>query len=421
MKSKYKIFMGMSNMAGYFTKLQSGFDKLGIDTFILDVTSDPFNYGVKQSCYIRYLRFLFSQRGKGILPYKLLSILLYKISLIPFFLWTLFKFDVFIFSFNMSFFRLMELPLLKLFKKRIIFIYLGSDSRPPYMSGIDINLKKSSLIQLINDSKNIKAKIKRVEKYADVIINSPASGQFHEKDFINWMCIGMPTNIEEYDKKENKINKINIVHAPSRPITKGTLTFLEILNRLKDKYDIEYIELVNKSNSEVIKALKQCDLVLDEVYSDIPVAGLSSEAAAFKKVSIVTGYYKNEINNDLPSKKYMIPSMYDIPENIEKNIIKLIENKDLRDDLGERMYKYILNNWSSLEVAKKFVLLIENRFPLEWIYNTKSNEYIYGYGISKNHLKDVYREIFEKYGIESFQLSHNERLLNEIKKFIKED
>ncbi|WP_263833679.1 glycosyltransferase [Sulfurospirillum oryzae] len=413
-----KIFMGLSNPAGYFTKLQVGFNELGLDSFVLDVSNDVFQYQKQYSIYVKILKKCFIQRTKGQLFYKFFFVLIYKLLLLPFFIFSLFRFNVFIFGTNKTFFRFVDLPILKLFNKKIIFVYFGSDSRPPYMSGIDLNIKKSSLQTLVQEAKRLKAKIIKVEKYADIIINNPASGQFHEKNFINWMCIGMPTDIVKLTETYNDSNKIIIVHAPSRPITKGSNTFREIIQKLQKQYDIDYIELVNCPNNRVIEALQKCDFILDEVYSDVPLGGLSTEAAAFQKVSIVTGYYSSFLSKDIPSKNYLLPSIYNEPEQLESDILYLIQNIEIRKQLGEATYQYINQNWSSLAIAKKFIMLINKDFPQEWIYQTEKNEYIFGYGISKDQLKIIYKEIIDNYGIEGFFLQHNDAIQRKILDFL---
>lgn len=422
MNNNVSIFMGLTNIAGYFSKLKIGFDELGINSYLFDVTSDPFSYtnSSEVNKYVQFLRYLYvihSKYSNKIV--KLIFIAIYKLCLFPIFIWSIFKFDVFIFGFNHSFYRLYDLPILKFFNKKIIFVYLGSDSRPPYMSGIDLIIKKKSLEELFSKTKKIKNKIHFVEKYADYVINNPASGQFHQKNFINWMCIGMPTILYDFDSNNfsSKKNEIRIIHAPTRPITKGSAIFSEIIQRLQLKYNINYIELVGKSNSEVLDELKRCDFVLDEIYSDIPIAGLSSEAAAFKKISIVAGYYNEKIKNDVKD-NYLPPSLFINPSDIEENIINLIENKYKISVLGKEIFDFIAENWSSKEIANKFSMLINDKFPEEWLYNTMDNSYIYGYGISKEELKKQYIEIYNKFGIEGFQLEHNPKLEKKVIDFI---
>ena len=85
---------------------------------------------------------------------------------------------------------------------------------------------------------------------------------------------------------------------------------------------------------------------------------------------------------------------------------------------SKKVYDYIDKEWSSVSIAKKFLMLIENNFPDEWLYTSTDNEYILGYGISKEELRFVYRNIFNEYGIDAFCLQHNNNIQKKILDFI---
>lgn len=414
--------MGLSNVAGYFSKLKAGFDEIEVKSYLLDISPDVFSYTntYKVNVYLNFVKYLYMLRTKSKnIVFKIFFLMIYKLFLLPIFVWALFKFDVFIFGFNHSFYRLFDLPILKFFGKKVILVYLGSDARPPYMNGIELIIEKRSVSQIARRTKKVKNKIRFAEKYADYVISSPTIGQFHEKNFIDWMCIGMPTILQQEDENIKSVSHkvTRIVHAPSRPITKGSAIFTKIIEKLKLKYEIEYIELVGKTNDEVLNELQQCDFVLDEIYSDMPLGGLSSEAASFKKITVVGGYYFELIKSDVQN-KYIPPSLYCHPDQIEELISRLINDKRLRESLGKDIFNFIKMNWSSREIASKYLMLIDNIYPEEWVYNTNSNEYIYGYGISKEELKKQYINMYDKFGIEVFQLKHNPNLEKKIFDFI---
>lgn len=413
-----RIFMGLGNTAGYNTKLQKGFDELNIPSYILDLDKDPFQYSNSANLYIRLLRYLFHNKMSNSLYKKIIFHILYKICLFPIFLWTIVRFDVFIFGYNSSFFKFLDLPILKLLNKKIIYIYFGSDSRPPYMNGVIIKGKKWSIDKIYKETVKRKKKIKIVEKYADIIINHPACGQFHDKNYINWLCIGMPTIISKNTIVSTQDNsKILVVHAPSRPLIKGSIQFEKYIKPYIEKKQIEYVELINKPHKMVLETLQKCDFVLDELYSDSPLGGLSSEAASYKKISIVGGYYHNEMKNDIES-KYIPPTLYCLPEEIENNIHMLINNHHMQTELGSKIYDFIEKNWSHQIVAKKILKLIDGTYPLEWIYETKNNSYIYGYGLHRDEIKKSYKQLIDKYGIKALCLNNKPKMIENIMRLV---
>jgi glycosyltransferase involved in cell wall biosynthesis len=414
---KKKIFMGLGNVAGYFSNLKNGFDQIGEQSYHLNV--DHHVYVLRETdstnIYIRLLRYLYGTRSnKKLGKLKKISLaLIYKMSLIPMFIWALLRFDIFIFGFNHSFFRLYDLPILKFFGKKIIFVYLGSDARPPYMNGAEIIYNKSSIDAILKKTANVKKKIDYVEKYSDYIINSPTIGQFHERDYINWFAIGMPTILASSKRGEDLTidtsGRVNILHAASRPETKGSYYFNELIEKHKEKYNINYVFLTGVPNSVVIENLKKCDFVLDEIYSDSPMGGLGAEATAYGKPTLVSGYYSEKIYEHTP-KRFIPPSVYCLPEKLEENLIKLCEDKVFRVQKGIELRNFIEKNWSSKSVAKKYMLIINDQVPSEWFFDWKSNDYIEGYGIDRVKIFEICKVIKNVYGKEKLFLSHNLKL-----------
>ena len=99
---------------------------------------------------------------------------------------------------------------------------------------------------------------------------------------------------EEFLYKDKK--NFRILHAPSNPNFKGTEEIRNTIKCLKNEnIDFEYIEITNASNEKVLAELKACDLVIDQLYSDTPMATLAAEAAYCGKPTIVGGYGFEEL------------------------------------------------------------------------------------------------------------------------------
>lgn len=421
--AKKKIFLGLGNTAGYFSNLKNGFDQIGEQSYHLNVDNHVYVSRETDSIntYVRLLRYLYGTRSnKKLGKLKKISLaLIYKISLIPIFVWALLCFDIFIFGFNHTFFRLRDLPILKFFGKKIIFVYLGSDGRPPYINGIEIIYNNRSVEDILRKTANVKKKIDYVEKYSDYIINSPASGQFHERDYINWFAIGMPTALASYKRDEvlkiENNGEVNILHATTRPEIKGSSYFNKLIEKYKKKYNIKYIFLTNVPNSVVIENLKKCDFVLDEIYSDSPMGGLGAEAAAYGKPTLVSGYYSEKIYQHVP-KNFIPPSVYCMPEKLEENFIRLCEDKVFRVQKGIELRNFIEKNWSSKSIAKKYMLIINDQLPRECFFDWKSNNYIEGIGIDRVKVYEIFKAIKNIYGKEKLFLKHNPKLTSAVDK-----
>ncbi len=107
----------------------------------------------------------------------------------------LFRFDSFIFLFGQTITdTAIELRLLRLLRRRVIFIYVGSDVRPPYMDGTG-SLADGAVPDprsLAKMSRRIRARVAQHERFADYIVNAPATAQFNSRRYINWFEMGFP-------------------------------------------------------------------------------------------------------------------------------------------------------------------------------------------------------------------------------------
>ena len=411
---KIRIAIGPGEVAGYFSGLKNGFDQLNIDCehFVLGAN----NFSYKESNYFLknvFIKTLVLNKSDNKIIKILGQILGCCIKLIVFF-YALARSDVFIFAGYGSYFRFYELPLIKLLGKKILVVYLGSDARPPIFSGrhLDDLGTYTNGLSAQNEAKRLLSKIQRVERYADVVINHTATAQFFTRSFIRHVVVGMPMKIVSSKKSIDRMltKKIRILHAPSRPLAKGSLIFRKIIDELcNEGYLIEFIELVGVSNAIVLKELEQCDFVLDELYSDIPIAMLAAEAAMLGKPSVVGGYYTEQYSWDNPGID-ILPSLYVAPVNIKEGIRRLIVDSKFRIELGKRAESFIKNNWNAKQVATNYLRLLEGNAPEEWVSSPADLTYYWGWGLSKENWRMQVHNYVSSMGENALFLDHNPRL-----------
>lgn len=204
--------------------------------------------------------------------------------------------------------------------------------------------------------------------------------------------------------------KVRILHAPTRPKAKGSLEFRSIIKELQQEgLEIDFVEITGKTNQQVIEEIKMADIVLDELYSDLPLGGLGSEAACLGKTVVVGGYYAKHIEG---SKQSMPPSFYCHPSEIKPVLRKLVLDENLRDESGIALQKFLYENWRHEIVAKRYIQLINDEYPSDWIMKPADISYLYGWGLSEEEAKRNVGMLINTYGQESLKLSHNPTLLN---------
>lgn len=408
-KQKPKVMIGLSEVAGYNNGLKRGFEELGIECAFIELYNHKFQYGANKSrnIYIRFVQFLGDKRistPQDKFLKRVFWILCQQISISPLFLWALLKYDVFIFGFGESFFRSYDLPILKLLRKKLIFIFYGSDSRPPYLNKKFLN---SSTQECIRASYLKKRQIQKINKYADILIDNPLSSHFHEREIIAGMRMGIPFAMQHRisEPKLQKRDNIRILHAPSDPAGKGTEIIRQsIKNLVRKGYQIEFIEIAGKPNREVLEALSTCDFVVDEIYSDALMAMFATEAAYFGKAAVVCGYATLQDFGDLPQ-ECIPPVHHSHPDMIQEAIELLTVNKKYRIELGERAKKFVQEYWTARTVAERYLKLINGEHTREWFYNPQNVQYLYGWGFSEQKLKEHLKRFIDCGGKKALQLS----------------
>ena len=248
MIKKPRIFIGLREIAGYFHHLKKGFDTLGIDSVFVNLNGNPFQYGTDNNPpWINALNNYSQKIGMMFFGNWFLRVIwvFFLQNIISLFLlpWALLRFNVFIFASNSTFFFFIDLLFLKLFGKKVIYVFLGSESRPVYLNGYVIkNDKSSSILIGIIVTRIQKIMISIIERFADYIINIPPQAHFHTRPFIYSLCIGLPHDIvtgatsSDCTLNNNSGEKIiRILHAPSKPEPKGTPVIRQAVQSLKQK------------------------------------------------------------------------------------------------------------------------------------------------------------------------------------------
>ena len=416
---KYKVFIGLQEIAGYYGNLKKGFRDIDVDCTFIDLSSNPFHYNGDDTpnVLVKICKWCLNQQNKY--NYYILKALFYILGhalKIPIFIWALCYYDIFIFSFGKSFFyKSMDLPILKFFNKKIIVTFNGSDGRPPYIDGARHNLTLDDYRKI---SHMAKSNISTIEKYANSIITQPAISHFHKKKVINYIAIGHPfasINQQSYAPNESG-RETTILHSPSDPIGKGSIFIRTAIENLKKKgHNINFIEITGKSHYEVIKNLQNCDFIIDQVYSDLPLPGFATEAAWFGKPAVIGGYYEKFIHNDcLP--EHIPPSLYCPPDRVESAIELLISDEKYRLKLGREAQEFVKIRWTPERVAKHYLQIIEGTIPDKYMFDPNTICYVQGYGMRESQSKEIIRDMIEQFGIESLCLSDKpelERLFRE--------
>jgi len=425
-----RIFIGLRELSGYYHHLKRGFDGLGIESVFVNLSGHPFYYGTDRNPpfvnKINQMAQTIGSRFFSNFAMRLVWMALFQNLLgLGLFFWALRRFDVFIFGSNSTFFFFLDLPVLKFFKKKIIYVFHGSESRPVYLNGYVLsNTRMVTIWTGIVLARIQKMVISVIERFADYSISIPPQAHFHTRPVVSWLCVGVPHDreaagaVQEEDVKTMPSEKtVRILHAPSKPEPKGTPEIRRVIQSLKNKgYSIDYIEITGRPNAEVLEELARCDFVIDEIYSDTPMAVFATEAAFFGKPAVVGSYYAHAIQRDLAPEQ-IPPSAFCHPDDLEKTLETLVKDDKLRKQIGDGARTFVETHWTAARVAEHYLMLIDGRFPKDWLFDPRNIRYVHGCGLPETKGKAIIKQFLKLGGKGSLCVSDKPDLVQELVTF----
>lgn len=326
--------------------------------------------------------------------------------------------DVFVFGFGCTFLRRLELPFLRLLGRRLIFVFNGSDTRPAWMSGLYLlGPNRPDADAILRETQRQQRCIRTIERYADEIICHPLSAQLLTKPFVNHLIVGHPfapgeTLPETIDKPDG--TRLHVLHAPTRPLQKGSPQFGEAIARLRTSgVAVEYYEITGRPNHEVLLAITTSDLVLDQLYSDIPLAGLATETAALGRPLFVGGYGHAELarfkgDNPIPTAHYFHP------DDLDKALRMFAADPAYRERLAAEIKTFALEQWNPPAMAQRFLRLLTAGTPADWYVDPATLNYWQGWGASEDAVRRGIAALIAHAGEKALGLNHNPALLAEV-------
>lgn len=339
-------------------------------------------------------------------------------SLVPLFLWAAVRHDVFVYAFKSSFFEFRELALLRLLRKRIVFVFQGSDIRPSYIDGSEMAADREATIErCIHLTRRKRDALDRIERFAHTIVSLPTYSQLLRRPFVSFISIGIPYPIPDTPVVAPSDGLVRILHSPSHPEAKGTSRIRAAIEVLRaEGLPIDYVEITDQPNDRVLSALARCDFVVDQLYSDTPMSGFPTEAAAFGKPAVVGNWdweaaLEHLVPDDVP------PTHRCHPDELEEAIRRLVVDADYRRNLGDRARRFVADRWSPHAVAARYVELFDSGAPQEWTCHPAEIRYVYGVGLEQDRVRALIRGVVDHAGVEALLVDDKPELRQRLLEF----
>lgn len=421
-----RVLLGTMEVAGFYATLRAGLRELGVPASLYTAYAHPYGYAEDESVarvpVVRWMRALHrrytaaaARRSQTRKVWALLSLALQPLLLF----WAVRRFDVFVFACGTSLTYLpsLEFRLLRLLGRRVVCVFHGSDTRPPYLDGYLVTTESGlGGREVAALSGRAKAMARIADRFAHCSVDNPASGHFHERPCVNGVALGLPVHPRQAAPRPAGGGPVRILHSPSRPEPKGTPLLMAAVDRLRARgHDVELVLVTGQPHAVVLDELARCDFVVDQLYSDTPMAGFATEAASFGKPAIVGGYAQEVFARGLPPEA-RLPTLYVRPEEVEGAIERLVVDAELRCELGRRARAWVEERCTPRAVAERYLRLLEGTVPPEWTFDPREIRYLHGMGLPEARAREMVRAVVEAAGPEGLCLSDKpelERLLLE--------
>jgi glycosyltransferase involved in cell wall biosynthesis len=341
-----KVFIGPTDECNIGAILASALRERGIRVTVVSIGILPFQAGMKYDMVLDF-------RGLNKLQ-KISRYLHYFVKFFP-------KHNAFIFIFGNSLLPYnLDLPLLRLFHKKTIMWFFGSDIR--HYESLAAAATEAGIKYFIGkdrrtEPKALKRKLRMihmVEKYVDYILSGPTYSQLLTREYCR---IYAPLDICNIRYNNIPNSRPVVVHAPSSDESKGTSYVIEAVEQLKrEGYGFEFYLFRNTSNIKVRETLSDADIAIDQLFAF--GAGMFALEAMAAGCAVLGG---NIPGFSGLSKE--LPIIHTNPDNIYQNLKMLLENPELRQELGEKGRKYVEQYHDSRKVASEFLELLTRDKP----------------------------------------------------------
>lgn len=339
-----RVFIGPVEIANVSAILANALRQSGLKITVVTTGTPPLSARMKYD---------------KVLDFQGLNILQKAFKYLPHFFEFFLRHDAYIFMFGYSLVPYnLDLPVLKLLGKKTVMWFHGSDIRN--YEALRAAVAKAGLSHYLTSAAKdkdtgpqaLRRKLRRIhmaESWADIRIAQPSFAQLLTRQYHH---ILLPIDLKNIRYNNLPNPQPVVLHAPSAPQLKGTSYVMEAVDRLRSEGQRFHFHLLrNRSNIEVREMLSGADIAVDQLFAtECGMFALEAMAAGCAvlggNVPEFSGYPRE------------LPVIHTDPDNVYDNLKMLLENPELRRELGAKGRKYVEKYHDSMKIADDIVRLL---------------------------------------------------------------
>lgn len=411
-----RVFVGPLEVSGIGHGLVQGLRAVGVDAELVCGQLHPFAYSETISVAWPVRAWMQLGHWRATLPRrrrlaKATAVLLHGLASWLVLAWAAARFDGFVFLYGRTITNTaQELRILRLLGKRTIVAFLGSDARPAYLDGATFPADRDfDAVAASATTRCQRRQVQRLERHASAVVTARTTAQFLRRPFVNWFAIGIP-RAAQLSPPPSMTGAVRVLHSPSHPVLKGTAEVHAAINRMQARgIAVELITITGRPNSEVRQALRECHLVVDQIYSDTPMAAFATEAASLGRPVVVCGYAADRVVAQV-SPLLVPPTVYVVPESFEVTLEALVLDAARRQAVGQACQAFVDVNWSPAAVAARLLRVLHGDIPPQWWCQPSEVDYVVGCGLPESVARERVAAVIRQGGVAALQVAHNPAL-----------
>lgn len=206
-------------------------------------------------------------------------------------------------------------------------------------------------------NEDIHAKLMKITQYIKEAIVQDYEVYDYVKDYYDKVhVVPIAIDLTHFQPHYPSVDKDRplILHAPTNPKFKGTCYIEKTIKRLKEEFDFDYRRIEKMNHEEVIKLYRDADIIIDQVLCG-SYGLLSVESMALGKP--VLTFIRPDLISSFPLD---LPIVNANPSNLFEKVKRLLDNPELRRELGVRGRKYVEKVHSHNLVADQLITIYSN-------------------------------------------------------------
>ena len=294
--------------------------------------------------------------------------------------WAVVRHDAFVFGSRTSFLQLQDLRLLRWLGKRVVFVFTGSDARPPYIDGADMDQPGSHRRRMHRACACEEA----ADRNHRTLVHGhrqppavPTSSNDRRPDSRFWAGAAAARRVPSRCPRATGATDPD----PSFTIEssrRGSELVRATVDRLvAEGLQLELVEIRNVPNWQVHEELQACHFVIDQLYSDVPMSAFAAEAARYE-ASSRRQLRLGEIARPVPDAHR---AGGDVPSRPARGRSTPSRDRPSPPGPARPAARRFVEGWAGEEVARRYLRLLLGERPALWMDDPNEVRYLHGAGL----------------------------------------